>query len=154
MHRHLSAGVIVMLLMGPWSVPSARGQTPAPSSEIDALRQEIQKLQERLNRLEQSQRTPATTVQVAPRPGEREVLLERGHPLEVIGLPKPEIGTLRLAGFFVGSFNYNNRIQMVPEFAGGIPVTSEPGRTDFRFDSFTIGAYKTFAPWLSAGASI
>jgi hypothetical protein len=152
-------------------VPAALAQTSVPSSEVEALRQEIQKLQERLNRLEQSQRAPApvvaapvappasappatTTVQVAPRPGEREVLLERGHPLEVIGLPKPEIGTLRLAGFFVGSFNYNNRIQMVPEFAGGIPVTSEPGRTDFRFDSFTIGAYKTFAPWLSAGASI
>ena len=93
-------------------------------------------------------------VPLPPRPGEREVLLERGHPLETIGLPKPEIGTLRLSGFFVGSFNYNNRIQMVPEFAGGSPVTSEPGRTDFRFDSFTIGAYKTFAPWLSAGASI
>jgi putative OmpL-like beta-barrel porin-2 len=170
MRRRLSTCAIVMLLFGPWWVPAALGQTPVPSSEVEALRQEIQKLQERLNRLEQSQRAPAqpapavvapppapapaTTVQVAPRPGEREVLLERGHPLEVIGLPKPEIGTLRLAGFFVGSFNYNNRIQMVPEFAGGIPVTSEPGRTDFRFDAFTIGAFKTFAPWLSAGASI
>jgi len=33
-------------------------------------------------------------------------------------------------------------------------VTSEPGHIDFRFDQFTIGAYKTFASWLSAGASI
>jgi hypothetical protein len=173
MHRLLGACAIVMLLIGPGWTTSALGQTPAVS-EVEALRQEIQKLQERLNRLEQSQRAPApapaaaapvvaptpaapppsTTVQVAPRPGEREVVIERSHPLEVIGLPKPEIGTLRLAGFFVGSFNYNNRIQMVPEFAGGIPVTSEPGRTDFRFDQFTIGAFKTFAPWLSAGATI
>src|SRR5207244_2267635 len=119
---------------GPWWVSSALGQTV--SSEVEALRGEIQKLQERLNRLEQSQRAPAPpsvppsaqapaapAAQLPPRPGEREVLLERGHPLEVIGLPKPEIGTLRLSGFFVGSFNYNNRIQMVPEFAGGIPVT-------------------------------
>ena len=162
------ACAIVSLLIGPGVASVARSQTPAVSSEIEALRQEIQKLQERLNRLEQTPRAPgpavappapvpapaAPTVQVAPRPGEREVLLERAHPLEVIGLPKPEVGTLRLSGFFVGSFNYNNRIQMVPEFAGGIPVTSEPGRTDFRFDQFTIGAFKTFAPWLSAGASL
>jgi hypothetical protein len=169
MHRRLTACAIVMLLIGPWWISSALGQTA--SSEVEALRQEIQKLQERLNRLEQSQRAPAPpvvppsaqappppapapAVQLPPRPGEREVMIERSHPLEVIGLPKPEVGSLRLSGFFVGSFNYNNRIQMVPEFAGGTPVTSEPGRTDFRFDSFTIGAYKTFAPWLSAGASI
>lgn len=171
MLRLFTACAIVMLLIGPGSTSSAMGQTGAASSEIEALRQEIQKLQERLNRLEQAPRAPAqavtpaapppaptpppaTTVQVAPRPGEREVFIERAHPLEVIGLPKPEVGTLRLSGFFVGSFNYNNRIQMLPEFAGGIPVTSEPGRTDFRFDQFTIGAFKTFAPWLSAGASI
>jgi hypothetical protein len=176
MHRLLSACAIVMLFLASGGLSCALAQAPIPSSEVEALRQEIQKLQERLNRLEQSQRAPApapapataapavaptpaapppaTTVQVPPRPGEREVVFERSHPLEVIGLPKPEIGTLRLAGFFVGSFNYNNRIQMVPEFAGGIPVSSEPGRTDFRFDQFTIGAFKTFAPWLSAGASI
>jgi hypothetical protein len=175
--RRPSAFTFVILLIGLWAAPSALAQTSATSAEVEALRQEIQKLQERLNRLEQSQRAapapappppappavvapaapappPAPTVQVAPRPGEREVVIERSHPLEVIGLPKPEIGTLRLAGFFVGSFNYNDRIQMVPEFAGGIPVTSEPGRTDFRFDQFTFGVFKTFAPWLSAGASI
>src|SRR3984893_13891397 len=66
----------------------------------------------------------------------------------------PEGAGVRFSGFFVGSANYNSRIQMVPEFAGGAPVTSEPGHIDFRFDQFTIGAYKTFASWLSAGASI
>lgn len=168
MHRWLTAFVSVLLLIGPWGATTASAQA---SSEVEVLRQEIQKLQERLNRLEQSQRAPAPapavqapapapvpapapTVQVAPRPGEREIQLDRPHPLEVIGLPKPEVGTLRLAGFFVASFNYNSHVQMVPEFAGGIPVSSEPGRTDFRFDAFTIGAFKTFAPWLSAGASI
>ena len=66
----------------------------------------------------------------------------------------PEVAGVRFSGFFVGSANYNSRIQMVPDFAGNAPVTSEPGHIDFRFDQFTIGAYKTFAPWLSAGASI
>jgi hypothetical protein len=66
----------------------------------------------------------------------------------------PEVAGVRFSGFFVGSANYNSRIQMVPEFAGGAPVTSEPGHIDFRFDQFAIGAYKTFASWLSAGASI
>src|SRR5438128_11472526 len=65
-----------------------------------------------------------------------------------------EAAGVRLSGFFVGSANYNSRIQMVPEFAGSAPVSSEPTRTDFRFDQFSIGAFKTFAPWLSAGASI
>jgi hypothetical protein len=91
---------------------------------------------------------------VAPRPGEREIQLEREHPLETLGLPKPEVGGVRISGFFVGSANYNSHIQMVPELAGGAPVSSEPHRTDFRFDQFTIGAFKTFAPWLSAGASL
>jgi hypothetical protein len=66
----------------------------------------------------------------------------------------PEAGGVRLSGFFIGSGNYNSRIQMVPEFAGSAPVTSEPGRVDFRFDQFSIGAFKTFGSWLSAGASI
>src|SRR3989442_2493492 len=65
-----------------------------------------------------------------------------------------EAAGVRLSGFFVGSANYNSRIQMVPEFAGSAPVSSEPTRTDFRFDQFSIGAFKTFSPWLSAGASI
>ena len=61
---------------------------------------------------------------------------------------------VRLSGFFVGSANYNSHIQMVPEFAGSAPVTSEPTRIDYRFDQFSIGAFKTFSAWLSAGASI
>src|SRR5438046_8789419 len=72
----------------------------------------------------------------------------------MVGLPKPEIGGVRISGFFVGSANYNSHIQMVPEFAGNAPVSSEPGSLDFRFDQFTIGAYKTFSPSLSAGASL
>ena len=66
----------------------------------------------------------------------------------------PELAGVRLSGFFVGSGNYNSHIQMVPEFAGNAPVSSEPTRVDFRFDQFSIGAFKTFGSWLSAGASI
>ena len=54
-----------------------------------------------------------------------------------------EAAGVRLSGFFVGSANYNSRIQMVPEFAGSAPVSSEPTRIDFRFDQFSIGAFKT-----------
>lgn len=83
---------------------------------------------------------------------DREISLDRDEPS---GL-QPELQALgvRISGFFVGSFNYNSRIQMVPEFAGSAAVSSEPTRTDFRFDQFSIGAFKTFATWLSAGASI
>ena len=77
---------------------------------------------------------------------DREISLDRGAELQALGL--------RISGFFVGSYNYNSRIQVVPEFAGSAPVSSEPGHTDFRFDQFSIGAFKTFSPWLSAGASI
>src|SRR5438105_10811690 len=80
---------------------------------------------------------------------EREVSLDR----EDASLPSALAG-LRLSGFFVGSANYNSHIQMVPEFAGNAPVSSEPRSLDFRFDQFTIGAFKTFSPWLSAGASL
>ena len=81
-----------------------------------------------------------------------EISLDRD---ETTGL-QPDLQALgvRISGFFVGSFNYNSRIQMVPEFAGSAPVSSEPTRTDFRFDQFSIGAFKTFSTWLSAGASI
>ena len=56
----------------------------------------------------------------SPAPVEREVAL-------------PELAGVRLSGFFIGSANYNSRIQMVPEFAGGAPVSSEPTQVDFRF---------------------
>ena len=80
---------------------------------------------------------------------EREISLDR----EEASMPSAPAG-LRLSGFFVGSANYNSRIQMVPEFAGSAPVSSEPRRTDYRFDQFSLGVSKVFAPWLFAGASI
>src|SRR3989441_5099241 len=82
---------------------------------------------------------------------EREVGLEDPGALQG---PVFEVAGVRLSGFFVASANYNSRIQMVPEFAGSAPVSSEPTRIDFRFDQFSIGAFKTFSPWLFAGASI
>src|SRR5256712_2136405 len=152
-------------------IGSAFAQT---ASDFEALKQELRRMQERLQRLEQAEpvdRAPEPRLApspspvavplaaqappaVGPRPGEREIQLEREHPAEMAGLPKPEIGGVRISGFFVGSANYNSRIQMVPEFAGNAGVSSEPRSLDFRFDQFTIGAYKTFSPWLSAGASL
>jgi hypothetical protein len=89
-----------------------------------------------------------------PQAGEREIKLEREHPLEMMGLPKPEVGGLRLSGFFVGSVSYNSHLQIVPEFAGGTPNLADPGSVNFRFDKFVLVVSKTFAPWLSAGAAI
>jgi Putative beta-barrel porin-2, OmpL-like. bbp2 len=91
-------------------------------------------------------RAHSAAAQPSPPPGpddtpEREIAL-------------PELSGLRLSGFFVGSGNYNSRIQMVPEFAGGAPVSSEPSRVDFRFDQFSIGAFRRFGSWLFAAASI
>src|SRR5438105_7462210 len=80
---------------------------------------------------------------------EREVSLDR----EDASLPSALAG-LRISGFFVGSANYNSHIQMVPEFAGNAPVSSEPRGIDYRFDQFSLGVNKVFAPWLFAGASI
>ena len=174
----ITTGVFVHAL---WS-GSAFAQTAAPA-EVEALKQELRRMQDRLQRLETRRdnrdssagfaratrpgggsegaveapsddlaaQAPPT---VAPRPGEYQVQLEREHPLETVGLPKPEVAGVRISGFFVGSANYNSHIQMVPEFAGNAPVSSEPKSLDFRFDQFTIGAYKTFSPWLSAGASL
>ena len=171
----ITTGVFVHAL---WSGSAfAQGATP---TEVEALKQELRRMQDRLQRLEQSQQgnqaqgrdqaqgqSPApgpppavlplasqAPPAAAPRPGEYQVQLEREHPLETVGLPKPEVAGVRISGFFVGSANYNSRIQMVPEFAGNAPVSSEPKSLDFRFDQFTIGAYKTFSPWLSAGASL
>src|SRR5881296_2388130 len=163
----VTTGVFVHAI---WS-GSALAQTAA---DFEALKQELRRMQDRLQRLEQAEpveRAPQPRLApspspvavplaaqappaVGPRPGEREIQLEREHPAEMVGLPKPEIGGVRISGFFVGSANYNSRIQMVPEFAGNAGVSSEPRSLDFRFDQFTIGAYKTFSPWLSAGASL
>jgi len=148
----------------------ARAQGAA--SEIETLRQELRRLQERLQRLEEAQSrrpaaalpdespapipvaAPAGAPAVAPRPGEREVSLDREHPLELLGLPRPEAGGVRFGGFFSGSASYNSHVLMVPEFAGGGAALADPGSLNFRFDTFTLGVAKTFAPWLSAGATI
>jgi hypothetical protein len=98
----------------------------------------------------------------AQTPPEREIQLPpqlppgavRESPLELIGLRKPDIAGLRISAFVVGSFSYNSALQMVPEFAGGAPALADPGSTNFRFDKFGLSVAKTFAPWLSAGASI
>jgi len=157
--------VVTMALALAVSGP-ARAQQAAGPSELDLLHNQLREMQERLNRLENAQQAStiapvpipvaaqAPPPAITPRPDEREIQLERGTLLETMGLPKPEVGGLRFAGFFVGSANYNSHIQMVPEFAGNAPLSSEPGRTDFRFDQFTFGVYKTFASWLSAGAAI
>ncbi len=90
--------------------------------------------------------------------GDREVQLEStrmpgGTLFDTLGLSRPEFGGLRLSAFVVGSFSYNSRLQIVPEFAGGAPALADPGSTNFRFDKFGLRVAKTFAPWLSASAS-
>jgi hypothetical protein len=100
----------------------------------------------------------APLVCLAQTPGEREVPLESpkmsgGTLFEALGLSRPEFGGLRLSAFVVGSFSYNSHLQLVPEFAGGIPALADPGSTNFRFDKFGLRVAKTFAPWLSASAS-
>ena len=162
MHRYVIMLVVAGVVMAAWPAAPGFAQTPSTASDVEALKQELRRLQERLQKLEQNQTAPApaapsrpSAVQApppAPRPGEREIQLE--HPLEALGQPKPEIAGVRISGFFVGSANWNSHIQMVPEFAGNVPVSSEPHRVDFRFDQFTLGVAKTFAPWLSAGASL
>ena len=167
MRRYVRA--LVVVTVGFIALAPLRGFAQT-GPEVEQLKQELRRLQDRLQKLEQAQSVPApmpvpapapSLIPVAaqaplmtPRPGEQEIRLDRDHIFETFGLPRPEVGGVRLSGFFVGSANYNSRIQMVPEFAGNAPVTSEPRSLDFRLDSFTIGAYKTFASWLSAGASI
>jgi hypothetical protein len=153
--RALVVTLIVIALLA--SVP-ARAQVP--KSEVELLREEIRKLQERLDRLERGAQAPAPVPAVAappapgPQPGEREISLDREHPFEVVGLPKPELGGFRFGGFFVGSASYNSHIQMVPEFAGGAAALADARSVNFRFDKFGFGVSKTFASWLSANAAI
>jgi hypothetical protein len=172
--------------------PSARAQG-VDGTEAQALREEIRRLNERLNRLEQAGQprvaptvapaplapaappvapdtagppavvTPPAVPPVpsalvaaqapAPVPGEKEVDF-RDHPLQLIGLPKPEVGGFRFSGFFVASANYNSHIQVVPEFAGGAEAKSAPGALNFRFDKFGLGVSKVFADWLWASAAM
>jgi putative OmpL-like beta-barrel porin-2 len=166
----------------PRSAAQAQGVN---GTEAQALREEIRRLNERLNRLEQAGQPrvipaapapsapappvapaavvapaaplppagPITAQVPAPGPGEREVDL-RENILQVIGLPKPEIGGARFTGFFVGSANFNSHAQIVPEFAGGAQALSEPGNLNFRFDKFGLGVSKTFADWLYASVAV
>ena len=166
----------------PRSAAQAQGVN---GTEAQALMEEIRRLNERLNRLEQAGQprvvpaapapsapappvapaaavtpagplTPAgpVTAQVpAPVPGEKETDL-RENILQVIGLPKPELGGARFTGFFVGSANFNSHAQIVPEFAGGAQALSEPGNLNFRFDKFGLGVSKTFADWLYASVAV
>jgi hypothetical protein len=176
-------------------LPSAASAQGLSAEEAQALREEIRRLNERLNRLEQAGQprvvpaaptpavsaappsngavtppavsptvvTPATTPPVAvpsstvsaqvTAPGEKEIDL-RDNILQVIGLPRPEIGGFRFTGFFVGSANFNTHTQIVPEFAGGAQSQSQPGSLNFRFDKFGFGVSKSFADWLHAGAAV
>ena len=139
---------------------TASGQ--ATKSEVELLREEIKKLQERLERIERRPAAPAQppapaapAAPVVPAvPGEREISLEREHPLETIGPGKPEVSGFRFSGFFAGSASYNSHIQMVPEFAGGGSAQSDPKSLNFRFDKFSFGVSRTFASWLSASGTI
>ena len=158
--------VFALMLVAVLSPVSARAQVP--KSEVEVLREEIRKLQERLERLERGAQTTAPPVVPAPaapppavaappvatRPGEREITLDREHPFEVVGLPKPELGGFRFSGFFVGSASYNSHIQLVPEFAGGAPAQADARSLNFRFDKFGFGVSRTFTSWLSANAAI
>ncbi len=182
--RAFVTGLLVTLLALDAASPPTVAAQAASNAEIEALRQELKRLQERLQKLEESRApsapmAPAAPVApvgplaapvppsggaaaqaqaplpgVTPRPGEREIQLDREHPFELIGLPKPEVGGFRFSGFFSGSASYNSHIQMVPEFAGGGAASADPGSLNFRFDKFSFGVAKTFAPWLSAGATI
>jgi hypothetical protein len=175
MRTVMLAFALVGVLVTCWWSP-ARAQGNVPVSEIESLKAEIRRLRERLERLEQaneprgapaaaqphapmSAQPPAAAAQPgptapSPAPGERELTLEREHPLELLGLPKPEIAGVRFGGFFSGSASYNSHVQMVPEFAGGGAALADPKNTNFRFDTFTFGVAKTFASWLSVGATI
>jgi len=85
---------------------------------------------------------------------EKPVSPGKEKPLEALGLPGASVGGARITGFVVGSFDYANRIQMVPEFAGGAAALSDPGATNFRFDKFGLALSKVFSPWLSASAAM
>ncbi|HEU5319283.1 MAG TPA: outer membrane beta-barrel protein [Methylomirabilota bacterium] len=154
MGRRIFAVGLAMLAVALGS-SAAFAQGPVPASEVQGLKDEIRKLQERLNRLEEAPRPDVVPVQ-APVPGEKEIKLDGGkeHIFETIGLPKPEIAGTKISGFFVGSANYNSHVQLVPEFAGGAQAKADPERTNFRFDKVGIALSRTFAPWLYGSAAI
>jgi hypothetical protein len=97
------------------------------------------------------------SLSLAQKQEEREIQLGAPQPqntlLGAFGLPRAEIGGLRIAAFAVGSVSYNSHLQMVPEFAGGAPALADPGAANFRFDKFGLSVARTFASWLSASAA-
>jgi hypothetical protein len=159
-----------LVLATAWLAALAPAPAPAQDarSEIEQLRQELRRLQERLQRLEQSQAgpppaapappgppiAPAAPPAGEPRAADREIPLEREHLFESLGLPRPEVGGTRFSGFFAASAAYNSHLQLVPEFAGGAPALADPRSVNFRFDTFSFGVSRTFASWLSAGATV
>jgi hypothetical protein len=164
----LKIGLLIAALVAMVSQP-ARAQGGGDTAEIQSLKQELRRLQERLQKLEEARSrpapaapaappalttAPAARVTLAPRAGEQEIDLGREHPLEMLGLGRPELGGFRFSGFFAGSASYNSHVQMVPEFAGGGQALADPDSVNFRFDKFSFGVSRVFAPWLSAGAAI
>jgi hypothetical protein len=156
-----ASGIIVtaiMISLGP-ACP-AFAENAASAAEVEFLRQQLRRLQDRLDRLERAPlptAIPATAQAAQPPvlpPGERELSQEEETPLETLGLPKPEIAGTRIAAFLVGSGSYNSHVQMVPDFAGRAQTLADPRSTNFRFDKFGLSLAKTFAPWLSGSAAI
>jgi len=92
---------IAVCLLGLALAASAQTSDPAPGAETFAAQEE------------------------KPMPAGQET------PLEALGAPRASVGGVRITGFVVGSFNYNSRIQLVPEFAGGGAALSDPGATTF-----------------------
>ncbi|MGB5080723.1 MAG: outer membrane beta-barrel protein [Burkholderiales bacterium] len=97
---------------------------------------------------------PAFAQLKSPPATEREFDLSGGRVPDGTSLSMPEGGPTRVTGFVVGSFSYNSRVQMVPEFAGGGPALADPQATNFRFDKFGLGFSKSFAPWLSGAVAV
>jgi hypothetical protein len=162
-----AAAVIVVLGLVVVGVPTPAHAQPASQAEIDALKRELRRLQDRIEQLERGAPAapvatptpparPAAAVAAAQPPvsGEREIELGREHIFETLGVPKPEVAGVRISGFFAGSASYNSHVQMVPEFAGGGQALADPKSLNFRFDTFSLGVSKTFAPWLSAAATM
>jgi Putative beta-barrel porin-2, OmpL-like. bbp2 len=201
MRTFITVAAVACTLVVALGSSAARAQG-VNGTEAQVLREEILRLNERLNRLEQAgqprvapaaapaplppalpiapaPQSPAPSIAPAPAsppavatpptpaipaglvaaqalpptPGEKEVDF-RDHPLNLMGLPKPEVGGFRFFGFFVASANYNSQIQIVPEFAGGAEAKSAPGALNFRFDKFGLGVSKVFADWLWASAAM
>src|SRR6185436_14214605 len=141
--RAVITTAVLLLALATALPPGAAQAQSVNETEMQSLRDEIRRLNDRLNKMEDSSKpqvapavaptpvapTPPSetvapanaptplpagvvTAQVPPATGEREIKLERDHPFEIVGLPKPEVAGFRIGGFFVGSVNVNNRLQL------------------------------------------